>query len=494
MTSPEHPQHAAADYSRKWYVMAAISMGIFLATIDGSIVNVALPTLVNDLNTNFATIQWVVLSYMLTLTTLMLGIGRLADIRGKKRIYFWGFVLFTIGSLLCAVSSTVEMLIAMRVAQAVGASMILALGPAITTEAFPSSERGMALGVTGSMVSIGIISGPVLGGLILGQASWHWIFLVNLPVGILGAWMVRRFVPDLAPVGGRRFDFAGAVTLFVSIISLLLGLTFGQTAGFTAPGVLALFAGWLVFLIAFIAIERRAPEPMIDLGLFRNRLLRVNLFTGFMTFLANSGTILLLPFYLQNVRGLDVTSVGLMMAVTPIAVGIVAPLSGSLSDRVGSRPISVAGLVALLVGFISASTLTDATSILGYVLRLAPIGLGMGLFQSPNNSAIMGSVPRRALGVTSGLLALTRTLGQTVGISIMGAIWAARAIYHNGGQPTPGGPSSAPIPVQVPAMHDTLLVSAGLIVVGLFVALWAFRNELRMGAITPASQPPAEAD
>ncbi|MDI9549800.1 MAG: MFS transporter [Chloroflexota bacterium] len=494
MTSPEQPHDAIVDYSRKWYVMAAISMGIFLATIDGSIVNVALPTLVDDLNTNFSTIQWVVLSYMLTLTTLMLGIGRLADIRGKKRIYFWGFVLFTIGSLLCAVSSTVEMLIAMRVAQAIGASMILALGPAITTEAFPSSERGKALGVTGSMVSIGIISGPVIGGLILGQASWHWIFLVNLPVGVLGAWMVRRFVPDLPPAGGRRFDFAGAVTLFISMISLLLGLTFGQTAGFTAPAVLALFAGWLIFLIAFILIELRVPEPMIDLRLFRNRLLRVNLFTGFMTFIANSGTILLLPFYLQKARGLDVTAVGLMMAVTPIAVGIVAPLSGSLSDRVGSRPISVAGLIMLLTGFFSAATLTESTPVFGYVLRLLPIGLGMGLFQSPNNSAIMGSVPRRALGVTSGLLAVTRTLGQTVGISIMGAIWAARAIHHNGGRLVPGGPSSAPIPVQVPAMQDTLHVSAALIAVGLVVALWAFRNELRMGAVTPAAQASNEAD
>ena len=494
MTSSPPPDPAVVDYSRKWYIMAAIAMGILLATIDGSIVNVALPTLVDDLNTNFSTIQWVVLSYMLTLTTLMLGIGRLADIRGKKRIYFAGFVLFTIGSLLCAVSNTVQMLIAMRVAQAVGASMILALGPAITTEAFPSSERGKALGVTGSMVSIGIISGPVIGGLILGQASWHWIFLVNLPVGILGAWMVQRFVPDLPPVGGRRFDFAGAVTLFISMISLLLGLTFGQTVGFTAPAVLALFASCLAFLALFIFIELRVPEPMIDLRLFRNRLLRVNLFTGFMTFIANSGTILLLPFYLQNARRLDVTSVGLMMAVTPIAVGIVAPLSGSLSDRVGSRPISVAGLFMLLVGFFSAATLTESTPVIGYVLRLLPIGLGMGLFQSPNNSAIMGSVPRRALGVTSGLLAVTRTLGQTVGISIMGAIWAARAIFHNNGQLIPGGPSSAPIPVQVPAMQDTLHVSAALIVVGLVVALWAFRNELRMRASAPAPQTSSEAD
>ncbi len=221
---------------------------------------------------------------------------------------------------------------------------------------------------------------------------------------------------------------------------------------------------------------------MIDLRLFRNRLLRVNLFTGFMTFIANSGTILLLPFYLQKARGLDVTAVGLMMAVTPIAVGIVAPLSGSLSDRVG-RPISVAGLIMLLTGFFSAATLTESTPVFGYVLRLLPIGLGMGLFQSPNNSAIMGPCRGALLGVTSGLLAVTRTLGQTVGISIMGAIWAARSIITAGGlfRAAPAARRS----VQVPAMQDTLHVSAALIAVGLVVALWAFRNELRMGAGHP---------
>ena len=482
MTLSEHTTSTAVDYSRKWYVMAAVAMGVFLATIDGSIVNVALPTLVEELNTNFATVQWVVLAYLLTLATLLLGVGRLADIRGKKRIYSVGFVVFTIGSLLCAVSPTIHVLIAMRVAQAIGAAMILALGPAITTEAFPISERGKALGITGSMVSIGVISGPVVGGLILGRLSWHWIFLVNLPIGLLGTWMVGRFVPDLAPTGGHHFDFAGALTLFVSLIALLLGLTFGQTLGGTAPIVLALLATCLVFMALFIGIETRVAEPMIDLRFFHNRLFSVNLLTGLLTFIAMSGTILLLPFYLQNVRGLSVMAVGLMMVVTPVGVGIMAPIAGSLSDRIGSRPVTVAGLAMLLMGYLAAGTLTATTPLVGYVLRLAPVGLGMGIFQSPNNSAIMGSVPRRALGVASGLLAVTRTFGQTIGISVLGAIWAARALFHNGGLPLPDGPNSAPIGIQVASMQDTLHVSAALVGEALVFAVWALLTERKAHA------------
>ena len=480
------------DYSRKWYVMAAVAMGVFLATIDGSIVNIALPTLVESLSTDFATVQWVVLSYLLTLSTLLLSVGRLGDIRGKKRIYGAGFIVFTIGSLLCGISNSVYMLIAMRVLQGVGAAMILALGPAIITEAFPANERGRSLGLIGSIVSIGIITGPVLGGLILGRLSWHWIFFVNLPVGLLGIWMVRRYVPDIPPTGGKTFDFLGAGSLFISLLTLLLGLTFGQQMGFTEPIVMALLGAWLVFLALFIITELRVEEPMIDLRLFRNGLFSINLITGFLTFVAISGTILLLPFYLQNVRGLNIQTVGLMLMVTPIALGIVAPLSGSLSDRVGSRPVTVVGLIVLVFGYLSMSTLGAETSLVGYVLRLFPIGLGMGIFQSPNNSAIMGAVPKRALGVASSLLAETRTLGNVVGVAVLGAIWATRAVTYNGG-PVEGGPTNAPISIQIPAMQDTFLVSAFLVSIALVLAVWAFVSERRSRAkaahVTPKIAP-----
>lgn len=207
------------DYSHKWVVMAAISMGTLLATIDGSIINIALPTLVRELNTDFPTVQWVVLAYLLTLAVLLLSVGRLGDMIGKKRIYTVGFVVFTLGSALCGLGWNVNLLIVFRVVQAFGASMILALGTAIVTESFPSKERGKALGIIATMASIGVVIGPTLGGLIIDLLSWNWIFYVNIPVGILGIYMVIRFVPDIKPMGEQRFDFLGSVLLFFSLLA-----------------------------------------------------------------------------------------------------------------------------------------------------------------------------------------------------------------------------------------------------------------------------------
>ena len=468
------------DYSRKWLVMAAVAMGIFLGTIDGSIVNVALPTLVTDLQTNFATVQWVVLAYLLTLSTLLLMVGRLADIQGKKRIYVSGFIIFTLGSVFCGLAPTVYWLIGMRVLQAVGASMIFALGPAIITEAFPASERGKALGITGSIVSVGIVAGPVLGGLLIGALSWHWIFFVNLPVGILGTWIAWRNVPDTLPQGKQRFDYWGAATLFVSLLGLLLGLTLGQEGGFLAPVPLTLFVVWAVFLALFITIELRTVQPMIDLRIFRNRALSINLVTGFMTFIAIAGAIFLLPFYLENVLGFSVGNVGLLLAVTPIALGITAPIAGSLSDRLGGRPITITGLALLVIGYFAISTLTTETTIVGYILRLLPVGLGMGIFQSPNNSVIMGAAPRSQLGVVSSLLGITRTLGQTAGIAVLGALWASR-VYALAESPVADA-TSAPALLQVAALQTTYRSIAVLIIVALALGVWGYIREQREGS------------
>jgi EmrB/QacA subfamily drug resistance transporter len=198
------------DYSRKWYVMAAVGVSILLSTIDATIVNVALPTFVRDLNTNFPTVQWVVLSYLLTQATLILGIGRLGDMFGKKRLFTIGFIIFTLGSVLCGLAPTVYWLIVFRVVQAVGAALLLALGMAIITEAFPQTERGRALGISGAIISVGIVVGPTLGGLIIAALSWRWIFFVNLPIGIIGTLLGIRFVPDFRPTGRQKFDYWGA--------------------------------------------------------------------------------------------------------------------------------------------------------------------------------------------------------------------------------------------------------------------------------------------
>src|SRR5512133_2768201 len=314
------------DYSRKWWVMASVAMGVFLATIDGSIVNIALPNLVNDLKEPLAVVQWVVLAYLLTLTTLMLSVGRLADMIGRKRLYLAGMFIFTAGSLLCGISPNVYWLIGFRVFQAIGAAMTQALGTAIVTDAFPAEERGKAMGIIGGIVSIGIIAGPTLGGLILGALSWHWLFFVNLPVGIIGFIISSKFIPSDHAGSNQHFDFSGAAAMFLSLMSFLLALTFGESSTFASPLVLVLLVLSAIGLFVFIKIEQHSQEPMIDLSLFKSKIMTTNLITGFLTFIGTAGTVLLIPFYLQNMRGFTPEKAGLMMSIIPLTSGIVSPL------------------------------------------------------------------------------------------------------------------------------------------------------------------------
>lgn len=458
--------------------MTAVAMGIFLATIDGSIVNVALPTLTQAFQTEFALVQWVVLAYLLTLTTLLLSVGRLADMIGKKNIYNLGFIIFTIGSVLCGLSWSITTLIGFRVLQAIGAAMVIALGMAIVTEAFPPRERGLAIGVSGSMVSVGIVVGPTLGGFLIEALSWRWIFYVNLPIGILGTWLAFRHVPSTRPVGEQTFDFKGAIALFLSLFCLLLALTLGQQMGFNQPTVWFLLLTSLICLGIFIYVELHTSDPMLDLRLFRNVYFSISLITAVITFISIAGTTFLMPFYLEYVLGYSPARVGLLLAVVPMVLAVLSPLSGALSDRFGSRPITLAGLVLLLIGYTAMSTLSTTTTAEGFIIRFLGVGLGMGVFQSPNNSAIMGTAPKERLGVISSVLSVMRTLGQTSGIAILGSVWAAR-VNALSGNPASTTVTAAPASVQAAAIHQTFLVVVALIAFGLGLGIWALIAERR---------------
>lgn len=457
---------------KRGLVLASIAMGVFLATIDSSIVNVSLPTMVDELGTTFSIIQWVVLAYLLTVTTLMLTIGRLADILGKKKIYQTGMVIFTAGSVLCGISTEVGWLIAFRVIQAVGAAMMMALGNAILTEVFPENQRGKVLGINGLMVSMGVITGPMLGGLILDALSWRWIFFVNIPVGLLGILFVQLFVPHIKPTHRQKFDIPGSLLLFVGLLLFSLAMTIGQNIGFGSWIPWTFFGTGLASLVIFYNHEKKVDAPLINLSLFKNRLFSINVGTGFLAFVASSGLIFLTPFFLQDVLGLDHGTIGLLMAVVPLLMGGIAPISGALSDKYGSRILTTIGLVVLVIAYLSVSTLDIETTQLGYILRFIPFGIGIGLFQSPNNSAIMGSVPRTSLGVASGLLSLTRTLGQTTGISVMGALWGARMQYYQN--------QFNALEAQVSALHDTTRVMVVIIFIALCFSSWALYIDLRM--------------
>ncbi len=463
------------DYGRKWLVMGAVGSGIFLSTIDGSIVNLALPTLSRSFGSPFAVVQWVVLAYLLTISTLLLSVGRLGDMVGKKPLYMAGFIIFTIGSMSCGLAPTIHWLIFFRIIQGLGAVTITALGLAILTESFPAGERGRALGIGGAFTSVGIVVGPVLGGLIIGSFSWRWIFYVNLPVGIAGTLLTARYVPNIKPSGEQRFDYLGAGALFVSLFSLLIALTWGQDRGFTDRRVLLLLASAALFAVLFVIVECRAERPMIALGLFRNSRFSVGLVAGSVTFVAIAGTTLLLPFYLEDVLGYDPRQVGFLLAVVPVSLGVTAPIAGSLSDRLGTQLITVIGLAVLVLGYFTLSTLDTGTSAIGYILRFLPIGIGMGIFQSPNNSAIMGSAARGQLGIVSGTLAATRMVGQTTGVALLGALWASRTLTFASSEGV-NSATSASAGAQAAALQDTFLVTMAMVAASLLLALATWRQ------------------
>jgi EmrB/QacA subfamily drug resistance transporter len=480
MTAPQ----INIDYSRKWRVMLATGSGIFLGTIDSSIVNVALPRMAEEMETTFAAVQWVVIAYILTLATLTLGVGRLGDMLGKKRIYTSGFAGFTIGSVLCGIAPSIGWLVGFRVLQAIGATMIFALGMAIITQAFPPSERGKALGISGALVSVGIVIGPSLGGLIVDQWSWRWIFFVNVPIGIFGTLASIRYVPDIPPPGGQRFDYAGAGAFFIGLLTLMLGLSISQSRGFGSAPVLSLLALGVTAIAVFIAIERTVAQPMVDMTLFQSRLLTVNLATGWMTFFGISGLFLLAPFYLENALGTPPRAVGLLIAPAPLLLGIAAPASGSISDRIGPRRVLVVGLGVLVIGYSLIQLLDETSPPWLIMVVMAPVGLGMGIFQSPNNSAVMGTASAERLGVTSAMLGLTRNTGQLTGISVLGAIWALRVSAHYGAIIDA---EEAPAFAQAAALRDVGLITAGIVVIALLLSIWGVAEEKRQTARGTAS-------
>jgi EmrB/QacA subfamily drug resistance transporter len=471
------PQAPEVDhFPHKWWVFGTVAAGVLLATIDGSIVNIALPTLVGEFATSFAVVQWVALAYLLTLAALSLGVGRLGDVVGKKRIYVAGMAAFTLASVLCGLAPDIEWLIAFRVIQAVGATMILSLGVAILTEAFPFHERGRAMGWIGTAVSMGVVTGPVLGGILLSSFSWRSIFWVNLPVGIAGVWLAWRHVPETPPHPGQRFDLRGAAVLGGALLAFALGLTMAQSRGFDDALVVSLLAVSLLAVAMFIRIERRHPHPMIELSLFANMRLTASVATGFFTFVTVSAFFLLMPFYLEGVLGLSTRQMGLVMAAGPFALGIVAPLAGNLSDRVGVRRVAMTGLVILTVAYLRLSGISEHLSIPGYLVLAIPIGIGMGIFQSPNNVAIMSSVPPRYLGTGSGLLNITRLLGQITGAAALGTLWAARVRSHAGGSLPPEGVTAASPAAQVAGLSDTFLVAGGLLALTTLIGWWVTRS------------------
>jgi len=452
--------------ARRPWVLAATALAAFSATVMATAVNVALPTLARELDAPFATVQWVVLSYLLASIALVPLVGRLGDLWGKQRLFLAGYAAFGLGSLLCSVAPDAVTLIAFRTVQGVGSAALAALGLAILTDVYPAQGRGRAIGLNGAVISAGIVLGPSLGGVVADLTSWRWIFVGGVAVSIAGAALAARVLPRYPRARGERFDLLGALLLFGALLSLSLALTSGQARGFDDPRVLGLFVVAATLTPAFIAVERRVPSPVVDLRLFRDPALSIGLVSGLATFVSIAGVIFLMPFYLGGVLGFRPAQIGALMAVVPLVLVVMAPIAGALSDRVGPRPVTVVGMLLLAAGYLAVGTLDQHTTPLGYVLRFLPVGLGMGTFQSPNNAAIMGAARRGASGVAGGLLTLTRSLGQVAGTVVLGSAWAARSVAR-AEAPVGSDATLLPAAAQVAGLHDVVAIVQVLIGLGL---------------------------
>jgi len=416
----------------KWLVLFTVCISNYLGPMDATMVNIAFPEFTIVFNTGLSTVIWILLSYMLVSAGLLLTLGKLGDSLSRKRIFVTGFVMFSIGLALCALAQNVSQLIVFRVIQGVGSAMTVAMGAAIVTATFESRERGKALGIMGTAVGLGLMSGPALGGLFLDTLGWRSIFYLQLPFSIAGAVMAWLVIRDEG--AARRFsgfDTWGAVTLFVGLGSLLFAISQGEAMGWFSPIVLGLGVAGLVALAAFFIIENRQAQPVLDLSLFRHRNFASANASLFFRFLGIRGTGLIIPFLLIQGYHYTASRAGLLLIITPLTMTLVAPLSGWLSDKVGSRWLCLLGMGITCLGVFILRELDINSTWIDVALSLLLMGIGGSLFETPNNSSIMGGVPEERLGTASAMIATMRTLGQSSGLAIGAAVFSGRQLFYS---------------------------------------------------------------
>lgn len=441
-------------------------------TLDGSIVNVAMPTLARSFNASLAAVQWVPLAYLLVITSLVMGAARVGDLFGRKRVYLAGLGLFTGSSLLCGLAPGVGWLIAFRALQGLGAVFVSALGAAIVAQIFPPKERGRALGVISSCVTMGIALGPSVGGVIIDLASWRWMFLVNIPVGIAAMSIVSSVIPTIPRSPAHLpFDWLGTLLLAAALVGLSFALTFGQRQGFGNSLPLTLFVLSAVTLLAFLFVETQVEGPILDLKLFLNRSISGGLLMSTLAFTVLGGTSFMMPFLLEMVLRLPIAQVGLLMAISPLTGAITAPAAGALADRFGPRWVSLVGLSLMACGCLLLARISDQAPILQFAWSVLPVGMGMGFFSAANNSGVMNAVPRERLSVASALLSLARTLGQSTGVPVAATLFGGFALAY-AGTAAHGGLLSLPPAVLARGTQAAYAGAALVAAFGACVALW----------------------
>jgi EmrB/QacA subfamily drug resistance transporter len=404
-------------------VLWQVSLGLVLVAINHRAIQVALPTLTHVFHTDLSFIQWVLLVYDLAVIGLVLTLGRLGDLFGRKWIYIFGFLLFVLASLLCGMAQTSGQLISFRVLQGIGGAMIMANGRALVTVNVPVSERGKALGLTSMAFHVGYIAGPTLGGFIIDTLGWRWIFHLTIPIGLAAAYFGWKVLKERARSETKiKVDFAGAGLLLLANTCFIYALNQLPHLGWRHPLVYGFFIVSAASLALFIRTEQRAETPILSLALFRERLFTAGNLSLFFITATQSAIGVLIPFYLQNLRGFTPTQMGWILIGSSAVIILVAPLAGWLSDRLGSRLLCSVGAAIIVLGQFLIGELTLQSSLFQMVLPQLLIGLGWALFNSPNQSAILGTVPRDKVGAASGMTLTTGRIGGAIGLALSGAI------------------------------------------------------------------------
>ncbi len=395
-----------------------------MGQLDASIVTLAFPALERSFHAGVASVSWVGLTYLLVLVATVAAVGRFADMVGRKLLYLYGFIIFVVGSVLCAAAPSLLALDVFRAIQAVGAAMLQANSVAIIALAVPRRRLGRALGIQGAAQALGLALGPSVGGLLLAVGGWRVLFLVNVPVGLVGLVAALLFVPRSTHLQGRvEFDWTGFALFFPAVACLIFAISQGNNHGWTSPLIVASALVALSLGIGFVARERRCRNPMVDISLFRRVRFTAGVSSSLLAFLVLFGVLVVVPYLMERANGFGTVRTGLELMVMPVALGVVAPFSGRVADTVGVRRPAVTGLGLAAAGLVLVAVLRPATP--GFVSLLALIGAGLGLFTSPNNAGIMASVPAEQSGLASGLLNMSRGLGTAMGLAVTTAVFSA---------------------------------------------------------------------
>ncbi|MDO9600127.1 MAG: MFS transporter [Azoarcus sp.] len=463
--------------SARW-ALASLALAVLLSSLGTSIANVALPNLAEAFNASFAAVQWIVIAYLLAITTLIVSAGRLGDIMGRRRLLLIGIALFTLASLLCAMAPTLWLLIAARALQGLGAAVMMALTMAFVGETIPKAKTGSAIGLLGTMSAIGTALGPSLGGVLIAGFGWRAIFFINLPLGALTLFLAHRYLraDQGKPKNERaRFDTVGTLLLALTLAAYALAMTMGRGSFGLLNIVLLLVA--CVGIGLFVFAEARSPSPLIQVAMFRKLELSASLVASVLVSSVMMATLVVGPFYLARSLGLESAMLGLVLSVGPVVAALTAVPAGRLADRLGTHCVTTVGLIGMATGALALSLLPTTLGIPGYIAPIVVITASYALFQTANNTAVMIDASPDQRGAISGMLNLSRNLGLITGASVMGAVFAFGSATND--------ITAAPPDAVATGMRITFMVAATLIVMALAITAGAHRRTFRNRELAP---------